>query len=163
MLAALLRPTSQSACYNHFMRAKTIRSLAQAVIAAAFLVPVAGSAPAQPLPAVVANARAQTASPQAIAEYRRKLQIYLAAREAFNAEASTYWDTIAEKRRMRFAKRRSGQPLTLDDYVLTQPPVYDGPKRPVNPEPEETEPRERKPLPVVADFLQAARAYYQFV
>jgi len=145
------------------MRAKTIRSLAQAVIAAAFLVPVAGSAPAQPLPAVVANARAQTASPQAIAEYRRKLQIYLAAREAFNAEASTYWDTIAEKRRMRFAKRRSGQPLTLDDYVLTQPPVYDGPKRPVNPEPEETEPRERKPLPVVADFLQAARAYYQFV
>ena len=30
---------------------------------------------------------------------------------------------------------RTAQPIGLDDYVLTQPPVYTGPKRPVNPEP----------------------------
>ena len=145
------------------MRAKMIRFLAPAAIAAAFILPASIVVLAQPLPASIANARAQTASPQAAAEYRRKLQIYLAAREAFNAEASAYWEAIAAKRRIRFAKRRDGQRIALDDYVLTQPPLYDGPKRPVNPEPDETEPRERKPLPVVADFLQAAREYYQFV
>ncbi len=127
-------------------------------------VPHAGAAAAPPLAATVANARAQAATPQAIAEYRRKLQIYLAAREAYNAEASAYWEAIAAKRRIRFAKRRDGQPIALDDYVLAQPPVYDGPKRPINPQPEEEpEPRVRKPLPVVADFLQAAREHFQFV
>ena len=51
---------------------------------------------------------------------------------------------------------------TLDDYVLTQPPVYSGPKRPVNPEPPEepAPPRERKAIPVVADLLQAAAAAF---
>jgi hypothetical protein len=140
-----------------------IRILAPAAIAVCFMLPAIGIALAQPLPRSIVNARAQTASPQAIAEYRRKLQIYLAAREAFNAEANAYWATIAEKRRIRFAKRRNGQSIALDDYVLTQPPLYDGPKRPANPEPDETEPRERRPIPVVADFLQAAREYYQFV
>ena len=48
--------------------------------------------------------------------------------------------------------------------MLTQPPVYTGPKRPVNPEPEEEKPpRERKPIPVVADFLKAAADQFQFV
>ena len=48
--------------------------------------------------------------------------------------------------------------------MLTQPPVYGGPKRPVNPEPEEEKPpRERKPLPVVADFLKAAAEQFQFM
>ena len=47
--------------------------------------------------------------------------------------------------------------------MLTQPPVYSGPKRPENPEPEEEKPpRERKPLPVVADFLKAAAEQFQF-
>ena len=74
---------------------------------------------------------------------------YQAARAAFEAEASAYWSSISEKRRGRNAKRRDHQPITLDDYVLTQPPVYTGPKRPVNPEPraEPEEPRERKPIP----------------
>ena len=47
--------------------------------------------------------------------------------------------------------------------MLTQPPVYDGPKRPVDPSPEpERPPRERKPLPVVADFVNAAAEHFQF-
>ena len=83
-----------------------------------------------------ADAMAQAASPQAIAEYRRKLKEYQEARAAFEQEAGAYWNAIAEKRRGRNAKRRERQPITLDDYVLTQPPLYDGPKRPVNPEPE---------------------------
>jgi hypothetical protein len=116
------------------------------------------------LPATTANAMAQAASPQAIAEYRRKLKEYQEARAAFEEEAGAYWASIAEKRRGRNAKRRARQPITLDDYVLTQPPVYTGPKRPVNPspEPEEERPRPRKAIPVVADLLKAAAEHFQF-
>src|SRR3954465_2416692 len=110
-----------------------------------------------------ADAFAQAASPQAIAEYKRKLQEYLEARGAFEQEAGAYWNAIAEKRRGRNAKRRERQQITLDDYVLTQPPVYDGPKRPLDPSPEpETPPRERKRIPVVADLLRAAGEHFQF-
>ena len=91
----------------------------------------------------VADAMAQVASPQAIAEYRRKLKEYQEARAAFEQEAGAYWNSIAEKRRGRNAKRREHQTIALDDYVLTQPPVYTGPKRPVNPSPE-PEPEARR-------------------
>jgi hypothetical protein len=117
------------------------------------------------LPASTADAMAQTASPQAIAEYRRKLAEYQEARAAFEQEAGAYWGAITEKRRGRNAKRRDHQPIDLDDYVLTQPPVYAGPKRPVNPAPEpepERPPREHKAIPVVSDLMQAAAAQYQF-
>ena len=116
-------------------------------------------------PGAPANAMAQAVSPQAIVEYRRRLQQYLQAREAFEQQAGTYWNAIAEKRRGRNAKRREHQAIALDDYVLTQPPVYDGPKRPVNPLPtEEPEPgrRGRKYIPVVADLLKAAAEQFQF-
>ncbi|MBR1275636.1 hypothetical protein [Bradyrhizobium sp. AUGA SZCCT0283] len=110
-----------------------------------------------------ADAMAQAASPQAIAEYRRKLKEYQEARAAFEEEAGAYWASISEKRKGRNAKRRERQAITLADYVLTQPPVYTGPKRPVSPEPEEEKPpRERKPIPVVADFLKAAAEHFQF-
>ena len=115
------------------------------------------------MPSTVTDAMAQAASPQAIADYRRKLAEYQEARAAFDAEAGAYWSQIAEKRRGRNAKRRDHQAITLDDYVLTQPPVYTGPKRPVNPEPQPGgEPRERKYIPVVADFLKAAADQFQW-
>jgi hypothetical protein len=115
------------------------------------------------LPPAVANAMAQDVSPQAIAEYRRKLREYQQARSAFEAEAGAYWSAIIEKRRGRNAKRREHQSITLDDYVLTQPPVYTGPKRPVDPlpEPEESH-RDLKYIPVVADLLKAAADNYQW-
>jgi hypothetical protein len=110
----------------------------------------------------VANAMAQSASPQAIEEYRRRLAEYQEARAAFDAEAVPYWKAIADKRRIRNAKRRDREAITLDDYVLEQAPLYDGPKRPSNPEPEEGPSRTRKDLPVVADFIQAAQQHFQF-
>jgi hypothetical protein len=116
-----------------------------------------------PIPAATANAFAQTASPQAIAEYKRKLKEYLEARAAFDEEASAYWRSISEKRRGRNAKRRDRQAIALDDYVLTQPPIYDGPKRPVDPSPSEPDDRPpRKTIPVVADLLKAAMEHFQF-
>jgi hypothetical protein len=115
--------------------------------------------------ALVPSAMAQMVSPEVIADYRRRLAEYQVARDAYEANASAYWSAIAEKRRGRNAKRREHQPIALDDYVLTQPPVYTGPRRPVNPlpepEPEET-PRPRRIIPVVADLLKAASDYFQW-
>src|ERR1044072_872650 len=97
------------------------------------------------LPDSVADAMAQATpqvSPQAMAEYRRKLQEWQEAQAPFEA----YWNSIAEKRRGRNAKRRAGQQITLDDYVLTQPPVYAGPPKPGDPSARERPPRKRLPL-----------------
>ena len=147
------------------MRLPLIRSftglVALALVAGA---PEAVAVEAATLSASTADAMAQAATPQAIAEYRRKLREYQEARSAFEEEAGAYWSAIAEKRRTRNAKRRDRQPIALDDYVLDQPPVYTGPKRPVNPEPEEEEEpsRPRKTIPVVADFLKAAAEQFQF-
>jgi len=134
-------------------------------LALLLIAPQAAAMDAATLPAAVTDAMAQAVSPQAIAEYRRKLGEYQQARAAFEQQAGAYWSAIAEKRRGRNAKRRDRQPITLDDYVLAQPPVYTGPKRPVNPSPEpepEEAPRQRKYIPLVADLLKAAVEHFQF-
>ncbi len=108
------------------------------------------------------GAPAAQPTPQAMAEYRRKLEIYRVAREAYEREAQAYWTAIAEKRRARNAKRRVGQPVLLEDYLLTQPPVYTGPPRPIDPSaPAEELPR--KYVPVVNDFLLSAAEHFNFV
>ena len=145
------------------MASHAIRYPGYLALALLLIAPRAAAIDAATLPATTAGAMAQAASPQAIAEYRRKLKEYQEARAAFDEDAGAYWSAISEKRRGRNAKRRERQTITLDDYVLTQPPVYTGPKRPVNPEPEEGKPpREHKAIPVVADLLQAAAAQFQF-
>ncbi len=142
-----------------------IRTPGYLALAVLLIAPPAAAIDAATLPLATAGAMAQAASPQAIAEYRRRLKEYLEARAAFDQEAGAYWNSIAEKRRGRNAKRREHQTIMLDDYVLTQPPVYAGPRRPVNPAPEAEEPREpreRKHIPVVADLLKAAADYFQW-
>src|SRR6202051_1555330 len=109
-----------------------LRFLALALL---LIAPQAAASDPVVLPPATAGARAEAASPQAIAEYRRKLREYQEARAAFEEAAGAYWGSITEKRRGRNAKRREHLAISLDDYVLTQPPVYAGPKRPVNPEP----------------------------
>jgi hypothetical protein len=110
-------------------------------------------------------AASATAAPSALAmaEYRRKLEEYTLARRKYEAEADAYWSSIADKRQLRRAKRRNNQDIVLGDYVLTQPPVYSGPPKPVDPSapPEEVPPR--KYVPVVADFLRAAAKEFNFV
>ena len=108
---------------------------------------------------------AQSALPGAANDYQATLAQYQKVRAAYDEEANAYWDQIAEKRRTRNDKRRVNAPVGIDDYVLTQPPVYAGPRRPVNPAPEAEEPREpreRKRIPLVADLLNAAAEHFQF-
>ncbi len=134
------------------------------MLALAASAPSVSAGEADALPPAVANAMAQ-ASPQAIMEYRRKLQEYEEARAAFEQDAGAYWSAIADKRRGRNAKRRDRVQITLDDYVLQQPPVYEGPKRPVNPALEEEggkPPRPPKTIPVVSDLIRAAAEQFQF-
>jgi hypothetical protein len=146
------------------MLTSLIRACSGALALALLLTaPRAFAMDASTIPATMANAFAQAASPQAITEYKRRLKEYLEARAAFDQEAGAYWSSISEKRRGRNAKRRDRQQITLDDYVLTQPPSYDGPKRPVDPSPPEPSERPpRKTIPVVADLLKAAMEHFQF-
>jgi hypothetical protein len=97
------------------------------------------------------------------ADYQARLAQYQAARNAYEAEAAPYWDQVAEKRRTRNAKRRDHLPISLDDYVLAQPPIYSGPPRPVDPQAPAPPPAERPEIPVVADFLKNAAEQFGFI
>jgi len=146
------------------MSLRAIRYPGYLALALLSILPPAEAMDAAEPPAAAADAMAQAASPQAIAEYRRKLGEYRQARAAFEEEAGAYWNSIADKRRARNAKRREHSAIGLDDYMLAQPPLYTGPKPPVNPEPEPAPKRpERKYIPVVADLLKAASELFQFV
>ena len=115
--------------------------------------------------AVIAVAALLAAAPacaqDALADYQAKLAQYTQARQDYDAEADTYWNAVVEKRRTRNAKRRDHLPILLADYVLTQPPIYSGPPRPINPA--GPPPEERPPIPLIADFLKAAAEQYGFV
>ena len=92
------------------------------------------------------------------------IEAYISARRTYEDEASAYWQSVSEKRRARFAKRRSGESVGLDDYVLSQPPVYTGPPRPPGYVPPDRDPvQPPEPIPGIADFLRAAASHYDFV
>ena len=93
-------------------------------------------------------AQSPTSPPKAApaGDYQAKAEQYARARGAFEEEAGAYWRSVSEKRAARNAKRRNNEPIGLDDYVLTQPPVYQGPPRPVDPAAPDKDPTEpRKP------------------
>ena len=99
----------------------------------------------------------------AMAQYRRALAEYQSAWATYNAVAQAYWRSIAEKRHVRSAKRANHEPISLDDYVLTQPPVYTGPPKPRDPSKPEEAQTPPPYVPVVADFLGAAQREFKFV
>src|SRR5215510_313215 len=108
---------------------------------------------------------APKAAPAPAPDYQARAEQYARARRAFEEEASAYWQAVSEKRSVRNAKRRNNEQIGPDDYVLTQPPVYQGPPRPIDPAAPDKDPTEpRKPeIPVVSDFLKAAAEQFRFV
>jgi hypothetical protein len=96
-----------------------------------------------------------------MAQYRRALEAYNQAQQLYAAASSASWSSISEKRKLRNGKRARGEELSLDDYVLKQPPVYTGPPKPQNPLKPEA-PSRRAYVPVVADFLAAAEQEFKF-
>ena len=145
----------ESAAEDESMRARSYSGLIASLLAAGSLMsalPCCGQGAPSEKPTSTLGSRAGAAA-------------YASARQAFEEESAAYWSSVAEKRRIRNAKRRSGEPIDLFDYVLTQPPVYSGPPRPVDPDAPERDPAEpRKPdIPTVADFLAAAADQFRFV
>jgi len=134
------------------------------LLAAALLVSPA-AARAQPADLGNQPVLAPSALAAAMARYRRDLAAYMQAQASYTAAAEAYWSAIAEKRHLRAAKRASHEPISLDDYVLTQPPVYTGPPKPRDP----SKPHEEAPpalaiyVPVVADFLAAAQREFKLM
>ncbi len=108
--------------------------------------------------ALLSSAIAQAATPEQIADYRAKLADYNAARAQYQVLATPYWAQVKAKRAARFAKRRTHKEIVLEDYVLTQPPDYTGPKKPIDPSGSS-----KGPVPVVADFLRHAAEQFGFV
>src|SRR6478736_1617913 len=85
------------------------------------------------------------------------VEAYIRARRAYEDEASAYWQAVVDKRRGRNAKRRNSEAIGLNDYVLTQPPVYTGPPRPPGYLPPQRDPVQPvQSIPGIADFLKAA-------
>ena len=72
------------------------------------------------------------------------IEAYIRARRAYEDEATAYWQSVVDKRRGRNAKRRSNEAITLNDYVLTQPPIYTGPPRPPGYVPPRRDPEHRR-------------------
>ena len=79
---------------------------------------VAVAAAQIPLASAQELAARKPATAQQMAEYHRKLAAYTAAHDQFEAKASAYWTAIADKRRARNTKRRNGQAIGANDYVL---------------------------------------------
>jgi hypothetical protein len=106
-------------------------------------------------------AAAQTNLAAAMTQYRHAIEQYNQAQQIYAAAASAYWNSIAENRKLRNAKRARKDDISIEDYVLDQPPVYTGPPKPRNPLKPEA-PTRPAYVPVVADFLAAARQEFKF-
>jgi hypothetical protein len=138
------------------MTLRMIRTGVCVALAAALLAAAPGSAP---------DAWGEPeAKPAKAVKPKASIEQYQRAKAAYEKQLDAYWDDITAKRRIRIAKRRDKQQVVLEDYVLTQPPVYSGPPRPAGMPAPRREPKDVKlpPIPRVADFIAAAAEHYKF-
>lgn len=104
------------------------------------------------------------------ARQRSEFEAYTSAQTFHVFEADKFWRDCSDKRALRKKRRAAGEALTRDDYVLSYPPEYKGPRLSAalqkawsefqarDAAPKEPPP----PLPTVADFLAAANEHYRF-
>jgi hypothetical protein len=93
------------------------------------------------------------------------------ARDAYDAKADRYWSRTVSLRKLRRQKLEAGEPLSRDDYVLEQPPVYTGPAEPTailaKLKPKDREkarnPRKAEPILPISHYVEAAADVYSFV
>ena len=92
------------------------------------------------------------------------------ARHAYEAVAERYWARTVALRKERRKKSTAGEALSRDDYVLEQPPAYDGPEEPakilakLRPKDQEKarSPLKVEPILPLSDYVEAAREAYGF-
>jgi hypothetical protein len=145
------------------MTPRMIRTGMCVALAAALLAAVPASVPDAWGEAKTKKASGKTAAAKP-AKPKGSVEDYQRAKAAYEKELDAYWEDIAAKRRIRNAKRREKQQVVLEDYVLTQPPVYSGPARPAGMPSPRREPKDVRlpPIPRVADFVAAAAEHYKF-
>ena len=94
------------------------------------------------------------------------------ARQAHNARLDAYWNKVDAKRSVRKKKRSSKSPFDADDYVMSFPPEYTGPKltgtlatkyAKFTASQKSAQPTPPKEMPTVADYLASAKRVYNFV
>ncbi len=132
--------------------------LSAALVLALPLTPAGKAAAGTPLQDAIAKLTPQQ---------QATLKAYETARIAHVHRVDQYWRLVELKRKRRKAKIAAGKPLTVEDYVKEQPPVYKGPKRPDDimallPKPPKPPAVPHEPIPVIADFLREAENIYGF-
>jgi len=113
----------------------------------------------------------QFASPekrQAVANYVAQMEAHQRAKAEYERKAETYWKRVVSKRVQRRKKAAGGGDVTLNDYVLDQPPVVKVSKPALPsflppPRPEKDKRRRGPSLPVVEDFLRYAKTRFSFI
>ena len=99
-------------------------------------------------------------------------QEWKAARGNYEKQLDAYWDQVDAKRQARKPKRAAKLAFDSNDYVMSFPPAYKGPKLGAElakkyekflDDQQKTEPAPPKQLPTVADYLDAAKRVYNFV
>ena len=103
---------------------------------------------------------------QAKSSCELRLEAYNKKRREHSRQSANYWNLVKKKRAERRKKVRANIELSRNDYVLTFPPEYKGPKKPKCPGLEPDKPVKKvkpKPLPTVSNFLRSAKSEYGFV
>jgi hypothetical protein len=93
------------------------------------------------------------------------------ARAQFERQLDAYWEEVDAKRAARKKKRTLKTVYSADDYVMSFPPAYKGPKlgkelaakyEKFLDEQMKSQPTPPKEMPTVADYLAAAKKVYNF-
>lgn len=94
------------------------------------------------------------------AGYAKQYAEWKSAYASYDEKANIYWNLVAEKRKARNQKLASRQAIALNDYVLTQPPIYNGPAKPKLPD--NGVEKKTQQIPGVNDFIAASKRVYGF-
>jgi hypothetical protein len=93
--------------------------------------------------------------------------LHLRARAQFDRDLDDYWSAVDERREARRRKRAAGERFDQRDFILVQPPRFQGPDLPADVarivasvRPPDTP---REPQPDLAEFLAHAKQVYGFV
>ena len=98
-------------------------------------------------------------------------QEWKSARQTYEQKLDAYWDQVDAKRQARKPKRAAKLAFDRNDYVMTFPPSYSGPKLGAElakkyekflDDQEKSQPSPPKDMATVADYLDAAKRVYNF-
>lgn len=113
-----------------------------------------------------ADDRVDTVIERLDARERRVFLEWHAAQRKHEATLDAYWRKVTSTRTERRKKIRANKAATSDDYIMSFPPEYAGPKLPSQIAriwDELKPPVKRTPTPSVDDFLESAKTVYGFV